>query len=138
GMTFLPLDDVRVVDFGWVWAGHICGQILGDFGADVVKIESRRRLDPARQGRPIVGDRPDPEQAPMQHNVARNKRRVALDLSRASTAPSATATKRRWVQTTPTAIRTSACTPPSPCWPRCTGAGGPARESTSTCRCGRR
>ena len=76
------LFGIRVVDFGWAWAGAICGQILGDFGAEVIKVESRTRLDPMRQGRPIIGDKPDPEQNPISSNVNRNKLSLAVNLKK--------------------------------------------------------
>ena len=74
------LESVRVLDLGMVWAGSICGQVLSDFGADVVKIESRSNLDIARRGRPIIGTEYDPNQNPLFHNTARNKRSLALNL----------------------------------------------------------
>ena len=76
-----PLRHTRVVDLGWAWAGATCGQILGDFGAEVIKVESRKRLDPMRQGRPIIGTEPDPEQNPVCHNVNRNKFSFGVDLT---------------------------------------------------------
>ncbi len=75
-----PLHGIRVIDFGWAWAGAVCGQVLGDFGAEVIKVESRTRLDPMRQGRPIVGSTPDPNQNPIASNVNRNKRSLAINL----------------------------------------------------------
>ena len=74
------LEGVRVLDLGMVWAGSICGQVLSDFGADVVKVESRSNLDIARRGRPIIGTEYDPNQNPLFHNTARNKRSLALNL----------------------------------------------------------
>jgi benzylsuccinate CoA-transferase BbsF subunit len=74
------LSWLRVVDFGWAWAGATCGQVLADFGAEVIKVESRTRLDPMRQGRPLVGKDPDPEQNPICHNVNRNKFSFSVDL----------------------------------------------------------
>ena len=76
------LSGIRVIDFGWAWAGAICGQMLGDFGAEVIKVESRSRLDPMRQGRPIIGDTPDPEQNPISSNVNRNKLSFAVNLKK--------------------------------------------------------
>ena len=75
------LAGYRVLDFGWVLAGALPGMILADMGAEVIKVESRQRLDYMRLGRPIVGDQPDPEQNPMFHNVNRGKLSVTLNIS---------------------------------------------------------
>lgn len=45
----LPLDDVRVVELGQLLAGPFCGQLLGDFGAEVIKVEDPATGDPMRQ-----------------------------------------------------------------------------------------
>jgi formyl-CoA transferase len=45
----LPLDDLRVVEFGQLLAGPFCGQLLGDFGAEVIKVEDPVQGDPMRQ-----------------------------------------------------------------------------------------
>ncbi|HXV93745.1 MAG TPA: CoA transferase [Pseudonocardia sp.] len=44
-----PLSDVRVVEMGSLLAGPFCGQLLGDFGAEVIKIEPPGSGDPMRQ-----------------------------------------------------------------------------------------
>ena len=75
------LAGYRVLDFGWVLAGAIPGMVLADLGAEVIKVETRQRLDYMRLGRPIVGDQPDPEQNPMFHNVNRGKRSVTLNIA---------------------------------------------------------
>ncbi len=75
------LAGYRVLDFGWVLAGAIPGMVLADMGAEVIKVETRQRLDYMRLGRPIVGDQPDPEQNPMFHNVNRGKLSVTLNIS---------------------------------------------------------
>ena len=77
-----PLDGIRVLDFGWVLAGAIPGMILADMGAEVIKVETRQRMDYMRLGRPIIGDEPDPEQNPMFHNVNRGKRSVTLNTTK--------------------------------------------------------
>jgi formyl-CoA transferase len=45
----LPLDDLRVVEIGQLLAGPFCGQLLGDFGAEVIKVEDPGVGDPMRQ-----------------------------------------------------------------------------------------
>ena len=76
-----PLSGYRVLDFGWVLAGALPGMVLADMGAEVIKVETRERLDYMRQGRPIIGDEPDPEQNPMFHNVNRSKLSITLNTS---------------------------------------------------------
>jgi crotonobetainyl-CoA:carnitine CoA-transferase CaiB-like acyl-CoA transferase len=44
-----PLADVRVVEMGQLLAGPFCGQLLGDFGAEVIKLEDPATGDPMRQ-----------------------------------------------------------------------------------------
>ncbi|GAA4610101.1 CoA transferase [Actinoallomurus liliacearum] len=43
-----PLDGVRVLDLATLFAGPMAAMFLGDFGAEVVKVEHPRRPDPAR------------------------------------------------------------------------------------------
>jgi formyl-CoA transferase len=45
----LPLGDLRVVELGQLLAGPFCGQLLGDFGAEVIKVEDPGHGDPMRQ-----------------------------------------------------------------------------------------
>jgi len=49
-----PLDGLRVLDVGTALAGPVCATILGDFGADVIKIEQPRGGDPLRAFGPSV------------------------------------------------------------------------------------
>ncbi|AWS41615.1 CaiB/BaiF CoA-transferase family protein [Streptosporangium sp. 'caverna'] len=75
-MRGLPLADVRVVELGQLLAGPFCGQLLGDFGAEVIKVEDPGRGDPMRQwGR----EKPYGKSLwwPV---VARNKKSVTCDL----------------------------------------------------------
>ena len=83
----LPLSRFRVVDFGTAWAGPMATQLLADMGAEVIKVESRARMDGLRLGRPIVGDDLAggdrglwPELQPVFHGINRNKLSVTLNL----------------------------------------------------------
>jgi crotonobetainyl-CoA:carnitine CoA-transferase CaiB-like acyl-CoA transferase len=40
-----PLEGVRVLDFGWNWAGPMAGQLLADMGAEVIRVETSKRQD---------------------------------------------------------------------------------------------
>jgi crotonobetainyl-CoA:carnitine CoA-transferase CaiB-like acyl-CoA transferase len=72
------LDGIRVVEAATLFAGPIASMLLGDFGADVVKIEHPARPDPAR------GHGPSKHGAGLWFKtLSRNKRHVTLDLSRA-------------------------------------------------------
>jgi formyl-CoA transferase len=72
----LPLSDVRVLELGQLLAGPFCGQLLGDFGADVIKVEDPGRGDPMRQW----GREKPHGQSLWWPIVARNKRSVTCDL----------------------------------------------------------
>ncbi|HKN56132.1 MAG TPA: CoA transferase [Amycolatopsis sp.] len=69
-----PLDGVRVIDLSTVVMGPYAAQILGDLGADVIKIESP--ADTVRVGQ----YRTTPGMTALNLNVNRNKRSVALNL----------------------------------------------------------
>src|SRR5262245_27768669 len=43
-----PLAGLRVIEMGTLLAGPFCGQLLGDFGAEVIKIEPPNQGDPMR------------------------------------------------------------------------------------------
>ena len=74
----LPLDGVVVVDLTQNVAGPFCTQILGDMGADVIKLERPGRGDDARAWAPPYWD--DESATFMSFN--RNKRSIAIDLKR--------------------------------------------------------
>ena len=44
-----PLTGIRVVEAGVLLAGPFCAQLLGDFGAEVIKVEDPAAGDPMRQ-----------------------------------------------------------------------------------------
>lgn len=71
-----PLSGLRVIEMGTLIAGPFCGQILGDFGAEVIKIEDPRKGDPMRQwGRSLPQGL-----SPWWPVIGRNKKSVGLDL----------------------------------------------------------
>ncbi len=73
----LPLEGVRVLDFTQVMMGPCCTQMLGDYGADVIKIERAGLGDISRWS---VGEDPDGGNNPVFASLNRNKRSVTLDL----------------------------------------------------------
>ena len=75
GMDF-PLEGVRVLDLSRVFAGPLCGQVLADFGADVVKVEHPARGDDTRDWGMRIGK----TETTYYNSMNRNKRSVTLDL----------------------------------------------------------
>ena len=72
----LPLSGVRVIDFTQVMLGPVCTQMLGDYGADVIKIERKGAGDLSRSTfEPVAG-----HDNPVFCSLNRNKRSAALDL----------------------------------------------------------
>src|SRR2546430_4426192 len=71
-MTTGALDGLRVLDLSNQLSGPYCAMLLGDLGADVIKVEHPVGGDNARQGAPHVNG----ESA----TVNRNKRSITLDL----------------------------------------------------------
>jgi formyl-CoA transferase len=71
-----PLSGLRVLDLGVLFAAPLCATLLGDLGADVVKIEHPKHGDPLRG----FGWQKNDE-ALWWKMVARNKRGITLDLS---------------------------------------------------------
>ena len=71
------LDGYRILDLT-DQKGHLCGRILGDMGADVVKIEPPQG-DPSRNIGPFYHDEPDPEKNLNWFFTNANKRGITLD-----------------------------------------------------------
>ena len=71
-----PLHGLRVIEMGQLVAGPFCGQILGDLGAEVIKIEQPGKGDPIREwGRAL------PRGESLWWSViGRNKKSVTVDL----------------------------------------------------------
>jgi formyl-CoA transferase len=71
-----PLSDLRVLELGTLLAGPFCGQLLGDLGAEVIKIEPPGQGDPMR----VWGRQQEGEPSLWWPVVARNKKAITLDL----------------------------------------------------------
>ena len=70
----LPLDGIRVLDLGVIVVGGDTGRILGDLGADVVKVENGAFLDGARAAQGVSG------MSPGFAAGHRNKRSIGINL----------------------------------------------------------
>ena len=70
-----PLAGVRVIELAHVMAGPVCGRMLADMGADVVKVEPPGTGDPTRAFAPRMG-----EAAAAFVMMNRNKRGIVVDL----------------------------------------------------------
>ncbi len=74
-----PLEGVRVLDLSRVFAGPLCGQVLADFGAEVVKVEHPGRGDDTRDWGMRIGK----TETTYYNSMNRNKRSITLDLQSA-------------------------------------------------------
>ncbi|TDM06615.1 MAG: CoA transferase [Ideonella sp. MAG2] len=75
----LPLSGVRVLDLSRVLAAPLCGMVLGDFGAEVIKLEHPQRGDDTRDWGVSGGIR----ETTYFRSANRNKKSVTLDLQTA-------------------------------------------------------
>lgn len=77
-MADSPLTGIRVIDFTRALAGPFCAQMLGDMGADVIKVEAREHGDDSRGwGPPFIGS-----ESTYFFAMNRNKRSITLDLKK--------------------------------------------------------
>ena len=80
-----PLTGVKVLDMSRILAGPTCTQLLGDYGADVIKIEKPGSGDDTRNwGPPFVKNRDGQNSSESGYFLAsnRNKRSLSLDVSK--------------------------------------------------------
>ncbi len=73
------LSDLRVLELGTLIAGPFCGQLLGDMGAEVIKIEAPGQGDPMRTWGPQERGKP----SLWWPVIGRNKKAITLDLRQA-------------------------------------------------------
>ncbi|EIM77725.1 acyl-CoA transferase [Nitritalea halalkaliphila LW7] len=50
GLEHGPLTGIRVIELGVLLAGPFCGQLMGDMGAEVIKVELPGQGDPSASG----------------------------------------------------------------------------------------
>ena len=119
----VPLDGMRVVDAATLAAGPLVATAMGEFGADVIKVEQPGAGDPLR----TWGDRKD-EIGLVWKSMSRNKRCVTLDLRQrrrpGSLPPTSSSQRRagrqqpaerRWPGGASTTSRCTTATPSSSC-----------------------
>ncbi|EED16744.1 alpha methylacyl-CoA racemase, putative [Talaromyces stipitatus ATCC 10500] len=85
GKSKLPLAGVRVLDMSRVLAGPYCTQILGDLGADIIKVEHPGRGDDTRAWGPPFAEYKDGREGPGESayylSVNRNKKSLGLSFA---------------------------------------------------------
>jgi formyl-CoA transferase len=74
-----PLSDLRLIEMGTLLAGPFCGQLMGDFGAEVIKVEPPNQGDPMREW----GQEKAHGMSLWWPVVARNKKSITLNLREA-------------------------------------------------------
>jgi benzylsuccinate CoA-transferase BbsF subunit len=75
-----PLAGVRVLDIGHIVAGPYASRLLADLGADVVKVESRSRIEGLGRTHLAPGYTGRRDRSPHMLMINRNKRSITLDL----------------------------------------------------------
>lgn len=79
------LDGLRVLDLSWVWSGPLTTSVLGDLGADVLKVEHSGHLDTGRlRGKARRGgvdvEGPEHEATPYFNQMNHGKRSITVDM----------------------------------------------------------
>lgn len=89
-MARTALDGLRILDVTQVWAGPTCTKLLGDMGAEVIKVESAKRMDSSRGDPRGAGGMFYPDGTPgerpwnrmgLHNDRNRSKSSVCLDLT---------------------------------------------------------
>ena len=76
------LSGIRVADFSWALAGPFCSEMMALMGCEVIKIESRKRVDVMRRVSSVLGhgEEPDLDKSVEFNVVNLNKKSLCLDL----------------------------------------------------------
>ena len=75
-----PLEGIRVIEFTTAWAGPVCGMILSDMGAEVIKIENPALPDVSRRVGPFAEEEKGLNRAGYFATFNRGKKDCLLDL----------------------------------------------------------
>ena len=78
--TMQPLQNLKVLDFCWVASGPMTTSYLAEYGARVVRVESRRRPDPLQTSPPVASRRGKGLQSGYYANYSANKYALGLNL----------------------------------------------------------
>jgi len=83
----LPLEGIRIMEFVQMWAGPYATSLLGSLGAEIIRVDSPRRLDAMRRGVMKKIDQYEFQIVPPNQNIGfntlnMNKKCVAIDISR--------------------------------------------------------
>lgn len=100
-MNRSALEGVRIADFSWAWAGPYATMLLALMGAEVIKIESRQKLDHVRLRALGFGVFRGVDWSPFFNDLNMNKMSVTLNLSQ----PKAVELAKRIVQISDVAVQ---------------------------------
>src|SRR6202158_457247 len=73
------LDDLKVIEYATMVSGPMCGKLLADMGAEVIKIEPPGLGDEARSHPPFPADVPHPEKSGAFLYLNTSKKSLTLD-----------------------------------------------------------
>ena len=79
-MSKKPLEGIKVADFTWVWTGPTSTKVLSDFGATVLRIESKVRPDVWRIQPPFKDDVPGPNRGAVFNSQSTSKMSCSVNL----------------------------------------------------------
>lgn len=79
-MSRRPLEGIKVADFTWVWTGPTSTKVLADFGATVLRIESKVRPDVWRIQPPFKDDVPGPNRGAVFNSQNTSKMSCSVNL----------------------------------------------------------
>jgi crotonobetainyl-CoA:carnitine CoA-transferase CaiB-like acyl-CoA transferase len=77
-----PLKDIRVLDFTIMLAGPYASMMLGDCGAEVIKVERPKTGDDTRHIGPFSSNDPEHQAGGFFLSIGRNKKSITIDLKR--------------------------------------------------------